>query len=103
MYGDVHSGDLWKPAVDKYCKGNDKYFPCALGSFYDKTDTDLFGILSMAPFIFVPLFFNQECRNRDLFWHVLEYIPNLSYGRGKSDLSSTQECLQDEHICLNAG
>ncbi len=59
--GQIHTGSLWKQARQKYC-GDDPYaFPLALVCFYDKTNTDVFGSLSCAPFICIPSFLNKVC------------------------------------------
>ncbi len=51
---ELHTGSLWEQARQKYC-GDDPYaFPLALVCFYDKTNTDVFGSLSCAPFICTP-------------------------------------------------
>ena len=45
-------------------------------------------------------FFNEHARSRDEFYEVLAYIPNLSYGSGKSNTKLSRDKLQDEHKCL---
>ena len=71
-----------------------------MACFYDKTHTDIHGSLATTPFMFVPRFFNQECRNKCDFWNIFGYIPNMSYGRGKSDKSQPVDRLQDEPMCI---
>ena len=99
-FGDVHTGEEWAPAVQKFCKNNKQYFPLPLVCFYNKSHSDLWGGLSSSPMIFCPLIFKQHVRNKVDFWNILQYVPNLSYGRGKHDTSTTQQRLQDEHLCL---
>jgi hypothetical protein len=60
------------------------HFPWHWSVFYDKTNTDVFGSLSCAPFICTPSFLNKDCRNDDSNYMVLGYIPNLRYGKGKA-------------------
>jgi hypothetical protein len=80
----------------KYC-GDDSYaFPLALVCFYDNTNTDVFG----SPFICTPSFWNKDCRNDDSNYMVLDYIPNLGYGKGKAKKQTAEIKLQDEHNCL---
>ena len=97
---EIHTGALWSVARDKYCKGVPNAFPLPLICFYDKTHTDLFGSLSCAPFLMSFAFFNEDARSRDEFYAVLEYIPNLTYGSGKSNPKHARNKLQDEHKCL---
>ena len=96
---EIHTGALWQLARNYYCR-NENDFPLAMLCFYDKTHTDLHGALSCAPFIMTFSFFNEECRARDDFYAVLGYIPNLSYGLGKSNSKEPKEKLNDEHSCL---
>ena len=51
-------------------------------------------------FIAVPAFLNKECRMNIDFHLTFVYIPNLSYGTGKSSRKKARSKLQDEHICL---
>ena len=99
-YDEIHTGDLWSSARDHYCGDDPNAFPLGLVCFYDKTHTDLFGSLSCAPFIATFSFFNEKCRCNDKFYAVLGYIPNLSYGVGKSNNKRPINKLQDEHNCL---
>jgi hypothetical protein len=48
---EIHTGLLWGQARKKYCGDDPDAFPLALVCFYDKTNTDVFGSLSCAPFI----------------------------------------------------
>lgn len=100
LLDEIHTGALWNIARDHYCHGTDNAFPLALVCFYDKTHTDLHGALSCAPFITTFSFFNEEARGRDDFYGVLGYIPNLSYGLGKSTIKEAKDKLNDEHRCL---
>ncbi len=92
---EIHNGSLWEQARQKYC-GDD---PDAC--FYDKTNTDVFGSLSCAPFICTPSFLNKDCRNDDSNYMVVGYIPNLGYGKGKAKKQTAEMKLQDEHNCLS--
>jgi hypothetical protein len=67
----------------KYCGDDPDAFPLALVCFYDKTNTDVFGSLSCAPFICTPSFLNKDCHNDASNYMVLGYIPNLGCGKGK--------------------
>jgi hypothetical protein len=75
--GEIHTGSLWEPARQRYCGDNPNAFPLALVCLYDKTNTDVFGSLSCAPFICTLLFLNKDCCNDDSNYMVLAYIPNL--------------------------
>ena len=55
----------------------------------------------MTPVIFTLTLFNRASRNNPKFWRPLGYIPNLSYGKGKSDKTATQDKIQDEHDCMS--
>jgi hypothetical protein len=81
---EIHTGSLWEQARQKYCGDDPDAFPLALVCFYDKTNTDVFGSLSCAPFICTPSFLNKVCRNEDSNYMVLGYIANLGYGKGKA-------------------
>ena len=98
-YGEIHMGNQWVPARNRYCTNNE--MPIALIIFGDKSHTDLHGSLSLTPIIFTLTFFNQSARNTTNFWRPLAYIPNLSYGKNKADKRPTSEKIQDEHICLS--
>jgi hypothetical protein len=97
---EIHTGALWETARDFYCGDNDAVFPLGLICFYDKTHTDLYGALSCAPFIMTFSFFNESAHSNDSFYGVLGYIPNLTYGLGKSNNKDPRQKLQDEHNCL---
>jgi len=97
---EIHTGALWEPARKHYCGEHDNMFPLALVCFYDKTHTDLYVSLSCAPFIMTFSFFNESARTKEEFYGVLGYIPNLSYGSGKSNSKEPREKLNDEHSCL---
>ena len=103
-YGEIHTGDEWIPARDHYCKSDHNLpngMPVALVIFGDKSHTDLHGALALTPIIFTLSFFNQKCRNNQKFWRVLGYVPNLGYGKNKSNKTPTIKKLQDEHDCLS--
>jgi len=64
---EIHTGSLWEPVRQKYCGDDPDAFPMALVlvCFYIKTNTNVFGSLSCAPFICTPTFLNRDCRNDD--------------------------------------
>ena len=97
---EIHTGALWPVARDYHCHGIQNAFPLGLICFYDKTHTDLYGSLACAPFIMTFSFFNEHARGCDEFYEVLAYIPNLSYGSGKSNIKQPRDKLEDEHKCL---
>jgi hypothetical protein len=49
-YGEVHTGDAWLPARDRYCQ-NKTDLPVGIIVFGDKSHTDLHGALSLTPII----------------------------------------------------
>jgi hypothetical protein len=99
-YGEIHTGDAWIPARDRYCKTpND--MPVALIVFFDKSHTDLHGALSLTPIIFTLTLFNRSAQNNINFWRPMGYIPNLVYGKGTSDKTHAKDKIQDEHRCLS--
>jgi hypothetical protein len=60
-YGEIHTGNQWLPARDRYCSNNGDMInemPIALIIFGDKLHTDLHGSLSLTPIIFTLTLFN---------------------------------------------
>jgi hypothetical protein len=99
-YGEIHTGDAWLPARDRYCGTEGKYMPCALILFADKLHTDLHSALSLTPVIMCPTFFNKATRNNPKTWRPAGYIPNLAYGKGDGGVTPIDK-VQDEHNCLS--
>lgn len=100
LYGEVHTGDDWEPAVTHFCGVDGKFMPISLIVFGDKSHTDLHGSLSVTPIIFTLSIFNQKARNRPQFWRPLAYIPNLSHGRGEASKIDPDDSARDLHTCL---
>ena len=100
-YGEIHTGDEWIPARDKFCRPESVDMPVSLVIFGDKSHTDLHGALALTPIIFTLTLFNQTCRNDPKFWRVLGYVPNLGHGKNKSNKTPTVMKIQDEHECLS--
>ena len=99
-YGEVHTGDAWIPARNRYCH-NQHDMPVALIVFADKSHTDLHGALSLTPVIFTLTLFNRSGRNNPKFWRPMGYIPNLVYGKGTSNKTHAKDKIQDEHQCIS--
>jgi hypothetical protein len=99
-YGEVHTGDAWLPAWDRYCQ-NKTDMPVELIVFGDKSHTDLHGALSLTPIIFTLTLFNCAAQNDLIFWRQIGYIPNLGYRRGTSNKTHTRDKIQDEHSCIS--
>jgi len=99
-YGEIHTGDAWKPALTSFCGNEGKVMPITLIVFGDKTYTDLYGSLLVTPIIFTLTLFNSSARNNPSFWRPLAYVPNLSHGKAKSDKTQSKVKIQDEHTCL---
>ncbi len=99
-YGEVHTGDAWLPARDRYCQ-NKTDIPVGLIVFGDKSHTDLHAALSLTPIIFTLTLFNRAEQNDSKFWRPIGYIPNLGYGRGTSNKTQTRDKIQDEHTCIS--
>jgi hypothetical protein len=58
-YREVHTGDAWIPARDRYCSNpQGPTMPVGLIVFGDKSHTDLYGTLSLTPIIFTLTLFN---------------------------------------------
>jgi hypothetical protein len=59
-YGEVHTGEAWLPARNKYCGGNEgkANMSVALIVFGGKSHTDLHGALLLTPIIFTMALFN---------------------------------------------
>jgi hypothetical protein len=92
-YGEVHTGDAWLPARDRYCQ-NKTDMAVGLIVFGDKSHTDLHGALSLTPIIFKLTLFNRAARNDLKFWRPIGYIPNLGHGRGTSNKTHTRDKIQ---------
>jgi hypothetical protein len=88
-YGEVHTGDAWLPARDRYWQ-NKTDMPVRLIVLGDKLHTDLHGPLSLTPIIFAFTLFNCAARNDSKFWRPIGYIPNLGYAE-KPPIRLTQE------------
>ena len=99
-YGEIHTGDAWKPALTRFCGSNGEYMPIALVLFGDKSHTDLHGLLSVEPVSFTLSLFNRSARNLPQFWRLLGYVPNLSAGKGEANRMSATDKIQNEHNCL---
>jgi hypothetical protein len=97
---EIHTGTMWDAAWKNYCGNNPNAFPPVLVCLYNKTHTDLHGLLACAPFICTLAFLNRDCRNDDSNYMVLGYIPNLGHGKGKEKRQTSSMRLQDEHDCL---
>ena len=68
--------------------------------FRDKAHIDLHGSLSFTPIICTLSCFNSRARNNNKFWRPMAYIPNLSYGNGKSDKMQSSVKVQDKKKCI---
>jgi hypothetical protein len=99
-YGEVHTGDAWLSARDRYCQ-NKTDMPVGLIVFGDKSHTDQHGALSLTPIIFTLTLFNRAAQNDSKFWRPIGYIPNLGYRRGTSNKTHTRDKIQDEHSCIS--
>jgi hypothetical protein len=101
-YGEIHTGDSWLPARDRFCpcKENESNMSVGLIVFGDKSHTDLHGALALTPIIFTLTMFNRASRHNTNFWRLLGYIPNLMHGKNKADRTNTSQKNQDEHNCL---
>jgi hypothetical protein len=99
-YGEVHSGDAWLPARDRYCR-NKTDMPAGLIVFGDKSHTDLHGALSLTLIIFTLALFNHTAQNDLKFWRPIGHILNQGYGRGTSNKTHTRDKIQDEHSCIS--
>jgi hypothetical protein len=99
-YGEVHTGDAWLPAKDRFCQ-NKTDMPVGMNVFGDKSHTDLHGELSLTPIIFTLTPFNHAAQNNLKFWRPIGYIPNLGYGKETSNKTHTRDKIQDEHSCLS--
>ena len=100
-YGEIHTGDAWKPALRRFCGDYGDYMPIALVLFGDKSHTDLHGLLSIEPVTFTLSMFNRSARNLPQFWRPLGYISNLSAGKGEVNRMSATDKVQNKHNCLS--
>ena len=95
-YGEIHTGDSWKPVCKHYCGSKGKNMPIALVVFGDKSHTDLHGSLACTPIIFTLTLFNRSARMNPSFWSPIAYLPNLQHGKGKSDNTQSSVKVQDK-------
>jgi hypothetical protein len=79
-YGEVHTGDAWLPARDRYYQ-NKTDMPVGLIVFGEKSHTDLHRALPLTLIIFTLTLFIHAAQNDSKFWRSICYIPNLGYGR----------------------
>jgi hypothetical protein len=103
-YGEIHTGDDWLPARDRFCTRNDDThndIPVGLIIFCDKSHTDLHGSLALTSIIITLTFFNRISQNNTHFWRPLAYIPKFGYGKNKANKTNTRDKIQDEHSCLS--
>jgi hypothetical protein len=86
-YSEIHIGNAWLPARDKFCNPNNNgdNMPVGLIVFGDNSHTDLHGALALTPIIFTLIMFNRASRNNTNFWRLLGYIQNLSYAKNKAN------------------
>jgi hypothetical protein len=77
-YSEIHIGNVWLPAGDKFCNPNNNgdNMPVGLIVFGDKSHTDLHSVLALTTIIFTLTMFNCASRNNTNFWRPLGYIPN---------------------------
>jgi hypothetical protein len=103
-YGEVHTGDAWIPARDRYCQNNTD-MPIGLIVFGDKSHSDLHGALSLTLIIFTLTLFKCFAHNDLKFWRPIGYIPNVGYGRGTSNKTQTRDKTKMStlvfHLLLN--
>jgi hypothetical protein len=59
LYGEIHTGNAWETAVQRFCGSEGKYMPFGMVVFVDKSHTDLHGSLSCTPTTFTATFFNR--------------------------------------------
>jgi hypothetical protein len=79
-FGEIHTGDAWEPAHQRFCDNVPHNMPLALVVFADKSHLDLHGSLSMLPIIFTLSFFNEKSSNSIDFWRPITFLPNLNAG-----------------------
>jgi len=58
--GEIHTGDAWEPALQRFCGDDPHNMPLALVVFADKSHLDLHGSLSTLPIIFTLSCFNEQ-------------------------------------------
>ena len=78
--GEIHTGDAWEPARQRFCGDDPHNMPLALVVFADKSHLDLHGSLSTLPIIFTLSCFSKQSRNSVNFWRPMAFIPNLNAG-----------------------
>ena len=83
-YDVITSGSLYNSAKLIYVRGPED-MPIPIYAFIDETFTDLYGALKVARVIFFFAFFTQQCRNNVDFRHPLGLVPNLGFGKSKSN------------------
>ncbi len=105
--GEIHTGDAWQPARQRFCGDDQHNMPLGLVVFADKSHLDLHESLVTLPIIFTLSCFNEQSRNSINFWRPMGFIPNLNAGSLTSRYSMMRKRIQpstsqDEHDCLHA-
>ncbi len=65
QYGEIHTGDAWEPAHQRFYDDHPMNMPIALEIFGDKSHLNLHDSVSTLPIIFTLSCFNQESRHKD--------------------------------------
>jgi hypothetical protein len=104
-YGEIHTGDDWLPARDRFCIRNDDTRNDKLVGliiFGDKSHTNLHGSLALTPMIFTLTLFNRISQNNTHFWRPLAYISNLGCGKNKANKTNKRDKIQDKRFLSTA-
>jgi hypothetical protein len=89
--GEIHMGDAWQPARQRF-GGDDRHnMPLGLVVFADKSHLDLHGSLLTLPIIFTLSCFNEQSRNSINFWRPIGFIPNPNAGFLTSQYSNDEK------------
>ena len=87
---EVTTGYLYQESVSRLFTQS-HHVPIPPNFFYDKVNLDTNGGMVLAPLIFTFEFFKNKVFRKTSFWRILDYIPNLDIGHGKSSTKSADE------------
>jgi hypothetical protein len=108
VINDKASGWLYRQGIDLHCPSADSCDPNKVRPFpvvmhIDKSHSDLFGNLAVAPSIQVmPAMLDVDIQQHSKAWRQIATIPNLSAGKGKDGKKNKNSFakLQDYHKVL---
>ena len=107
VINDKASGWLYRQGIDLHCPSTEACDPTKVRPFpvimhIDKSHSDLFGNLAVAPIQVMPAMLDVDIQQHSKAWRQISTIPNLSAGKGKDGKKNKNSFakLQDYHKVL---